>query len=301
MPMATSIRQISSNPIAQVVRETDAAPEPWSEILKRYAVDEVVAVTGWDQSAMWNELAEACTDRGLIFRQLVRMPEPKIGRYHIEDAGNGQYFVSLEAVPQDFLALAVKRLSDIVGAAFGILLCALVFPFYAVWLLMVSRGTVLYRQERIGRNGRFFTMYKFRTMRPDAERDLPALKALNEMSGAIFKIRNDPRIIAGGHFMRRTHLDELPQFWNVLMGDMSLIGTRPPTRLEMEAYKDYHYRRLSMRPGITGVWQVTGNGIVYDFEEVVKLDCYYIDHWSLALDLQLLAKTVFQVMRFGGW
>jgi lipopolysaccharide/colanic/teichoic acid biosynthesis glycosyltransferase len=275
--------------------------EPWSDVLKRYAVDEVVAVTAWNQTAMWNELAEACADRGVIFRQLVEMPKPRIGKYHIEDAGNGQYFVSLETVPQDFLALAVKRALDLLGGILGVMLCATVFPFYALWLRIVSPGTVLFRQERMGRNGRFFTMYKFRTMRPDAERELPALMALNQMNGALFKIKDDPRVIAGGNFMRRTHLDELPQFWNVLLGDMSLVGTRPPTRNEVETYESHHHRRLSMRPGITGMWQVTGNHAVRDFEEVVKLDCQYIDEWSLRLDLTLIGRTLLKVARRVGW
>jgi len=169
------------------------------------------------------------------------------------------------------------------------------------WLRMVSPGTVLFRQERMGRNGRFFTLYKFRTMRPGAERDLPTLMALNQMNGAMFKMQNDPRVIFGGDFMRRTHLDELPQFWNVLMGDMSLVGTRPPTRNEVVSYENRHHRRLSMRPGITGMWQVAGNHAVSDFEEVVKLDCHYIDHWSLGLDLKLIGKTLLKVTRRIGW
>jgi lipopolysaccharide/colanic/teichoic acid biosynthesis glycosyltransferase len=289
------------NGITSPSQERLPEPEAWSDVLKRYAVDEVVAVTTWDQSAIWNELAEACADRGLIFRQLVVMPKPKIGKYQIEDAGNGQYFVSLETVPQDLLALALKRALDIVGSIFGLMLCGMAYPFYAVWLRIVSPGPVLFRQERMGRNGRFFTFYKFRTMRPDAERELPALMALNQMSGAIFKIKDDPRIIRGGDFMRRTHLDELPQFWNVLMGDMSLVGTRPPTRSEVESYENRHHRRLSMRPGITGIWQVAGNNVVSDFEEVVKLDCQYIDHWTLGLDLKLIGKTILKVARRLGW
>ena len=298
--MAISIRQLSSSSLAPVLREP-AQPQPWSDVLKRYAVDEVVAVTAWDQSAMWNELAEACADRGVIFRQLVVMPKPKIGKYHIEDAGNGQYFVSLETVPQDFLALAVKRVLDIAGAILGVMLCALIFPFYALWLRIVSPGPVLFRQERMGRNGRFFAMYKFRTMRPDAEKELADLMPLNQMNGALFKIEDDPRVIAGGNFMRRTHLDELPQFWNVLLGDMSLVGTRPPTRNEVESYENRHHRRLSMRPGITGIWQITGNQAVNDFEEVVKLDCQYIDHWSLTADLKLIGRTILKVTRRVGW
>jgi lipopolysaccharide/colanic/teichoic acid biosynthesis glycosyltransferase len=298
--VASSIRQLNGGLVT--LSEGDSAQaEAWSDVLKRYSVDEVVAVTTWDQSAIWNELAEACGDRGVIFRQLVVMPKPRIGRYHIEEAGNGQYFVSLETVPQDFLALAVKRALDIMGSIFGLILCAFFYPFYALWLRMVSPGTVLFRQERMGRNGRFFTLCKFRTMRPGAERDLPALMALNQMNGAMFKIQNDPRVIFGGDFMRRTHLDELPQFWNVLMGDMSLVGTRPPTRNEVVSYENRHHRRLSMRPGLTGMWQVAGNNAVRDFEEVVKLDCYYIDHWSLKLDLKLISKTLLKVARRIAW
>jgi lipopolysaccharide/colanic/teichoic acid biosynthesis glycosyltransferase len=298
--MATSIRHLNPGTPALVHSDGDQ-PKTWPEVLKQYAVDEVVAVSAWDQSAMWNELAEACSDRGIIFRQLVVMSKPKIGKYHIEDAGNGQYFVSLETVPQDFLALAVKRVLDIAGSILGVILCALVYPFYALWLQIVSPGAVLFRQERMGRNGRFFTLYKFRTMRPSAELELPELMALNQMRGALFKIKNDPRIIAGGNLMRGTHLDELPQFWNVLLGDMSLVGTRPPTRNEVECYENRHHRRLSVRPGITGMWQVAGNDAVHDFEEVVKLDCRYIDEWSLGLDLKLIGKTLLKVVRRVGW
>src|SRR5579862_2030553 len=189
--MATSFRHLNNNAVDSITSERDGQPEPWSEVLKRYGVDEVVAVTGWNQASIWNDLAEACADRGVIFRQLVVMHKPRVGKYHIEDAGNGQYFVSLETVPQDFLALAVKRLIDLIGALIGVGLCALVFPLYAVWLRLVSPGPILFRQERMGRNGRFFTMYKFRTMRPGAEGELPELMALNQMNGAIFKIKND--------------------------------------------------------------------------------------------------------------
>jgi lipopolysaccharide/colanic/teichoic acid biosynthesis glycosyltransferase len=298
--MASSIRHLSE-PLLLPANAESGHSTAWSEILKRYRVDEVIAVTTWDQSAIWNELAEACADRGLIFRQLVVMPKPKVGNYHIEDVGNGKYFVSLETIPQDFIALAAKRFIDFVGSILGLALCVLIFPLYAFWLRIVSPGAVLFRQERMGRNGRFFIMYKFRTMRPDAERELSELMTLNQMQGALFKIKNDPRIIAGGKFMRRTHLDELPQFWNVLIGDMSLVGTRPPTRAEADSYESRHHRRLSMRPGITGVWQVTGNNAVRDFEEVVKLDCNYIDNWSLGLDLKVIWRTIFRVIRGSGW
>src|ERR1700689_1175172 len=143
-PVGTSIRQFNlspRSPLHEELQAPEASPperEPWSDVLRRYAVDEVVAVTAWNQAAIWNELAEACADRGVIFRQLVVMPKPRIGKYHIEEAGNGQYFVSLETVPQDFLALAVKRALDLLGGILGVMLCAMVFPFYALWLRIAS-------------------------------------------------------------------------------------------------------------------------------------------------------------------
>jgi lipopolysaccharide/colanic/teichoic acid biosynthesis glycosyltransferase len=209
--------------------------------------------------------------------------------------------ISMETGPQEFLLLMAKRLLDIVGGAVGLALCALAFPLYALWLKLVSPGPVLFRQDRLGRNGRRFVIYKFRTMCLNAEEKLTDLLHQNEMSGAIFKIRDDPRIITGGSFMRATHLDELPQFFNVIKGDMSLVGTRPPTPSEVEQYKAHHYRRLSMRPGLTGFWQLSGNKEVNDFDEVVRLDCQYIDNWSLWLDAKLLLRTCAEVFRAEGW
>jgi lipopolysaccharide/colanic/teichoic acid biosynthesis glycosyltransferase len=167
--------------------------------------------------------------------------------------------------------------------------------------LKVSPGAVLFRQPRRGHNGRLFTLYKFRTMYPDAERQRHQILERNEMNGHIFKIRNDPRIIPGGRLMRSLHLDELPQFWNVLRGEMSIVGPRPCATDEFPQYENHHRRRLSVKPGITGAWQIQGNGAVKDFEQVVKLDCEYIDQWSLWLDFKIAAKTVTKVMRGDGW
>jgi len=273
----------------------------WERVLNKYVVDEVVAVCPWQEAALLDDLAGACTERGVIFRIMVEMPPLRVGRYTVDDIGQGSYMVSIETVPQEMLYLAAKRLLDIAGALVGLLMCGLVFPFYALWLKMVSPGPVLFRQERLGRNGRRFVMYKFRTMCNDAEKKLGDLMARNEMSGAIFKIRDDPRIIPGGFFMRATHLDELPQFFNVLKGDMSLVGTRPPIPAEAEQYQARHYRRLSMRPGLTGFWQLSGNKQVNDFDEVVSLDCKYIDNWSLWLDAKLLLRTCAGIFKAEGW
>jgi len=273
----------------------------WVTILRQFVVDEVVVVCPWQQARALASLGDACAERGLTFRVLIDMPPPLTGRYYVEDVGGGCHVISLEVVPAEFLPLLIKRTLDIVGAVVGLCVCVIFYPFVALWLRHASPGPVLFKQARVGRNGRRFILYKFRTMVPDAEVNLTDLLSHNEMSGAIFKMKSDPRIIPGGRFMRAPHIDELPQFFNVLMGDMSLVGTRPPTPTEAASYENRHHRRLSMKPGITGPWQVKGNKSVSDFEEVVKLDCDYIDNWSLWLDTKLLLKTCVEIVKAEGW
>jgi exopolysaccharide biosynthesis polyprenyl glycosylphosphotransferase len=200
----------------------------------------------------------------------------------------------------DYKQLAIKRLMDIVGSLVGLVFTAVVTIFLAPALLLESPGSLIFKQKRVGRNGRYFYMYKFRSMYMDAEERKKELMSQNEMSGYMFKMENDPRITKVGRFIRKTSIDELPQFWNVLKGDMSLVGTRPPTLDEFTQYKSYHKRRLSMRPGITGLWQVSGRNDIDDFEEVVKLDLEYIDHWSLYLDIKIILKTVGAVFSHTG-
>ena len=160
---------------------------------------------------------------------------------------------------------------------------------------------MLFKQERGGLNGRIFTIYKFRTMHVDAEKHLRQLLERNRVKGVMFKMENDPRVVSSGRFLRRTHLDELPQFWNVLKGDMSLVGPRPNPAREVADYGYHHYRRLSMKPGLTGLFQLKGHAAVPDFEEVVKLDCAYIDNWSLWLDCKIIVKTLLKLVRGSGW
>lgn len=188
--------------------------------------------------------------------------------------------------------MLIKRLIDIVGAVAGLALTMVVGIFVAPAILIESRGPLLFKQKRVGKNGRYFYMYKFRSMYRDAEARKAALMEQNQMKGLMFKMDNDPRITKVGNFIRKTSIDELPQFWNVLKGDMSLVGTRPPTVDEFKQYAGYHKRRLSIKPGITGLWQVSGRSNIEDFEEVVKLDLEYIDTWSLTLDIKILLKTV---------
>ena len=149
-------------------------------------------------------------------------------------------------------------------------------------------------------NGRIFKFYKFRSMYQDAEERKKELMAQNEMNGLMFKMENDPRVTRVGKFIRKTSLDELPQFWNVLRGEMSLVGTRPPTVEEYMQYTPYQKRRISFKPGITGLWQVSGRSDIKDFDEVVKLDLEYIDNWSIWLDIKLIIQTVLVVLRRKG-
>jgi lipopolysaccharide/colanic/teichoic acid biosynthesis glycosyltransferase len=155
---------------------------------------------------------------------------------------------------------------------------------------------VFFSQVRVGKNGRRFKIYKFRSMYQDAEARLRELEDKNEVTGLMFKMENDPRVTKVGAFIRKTSLDEFPQFWNVLKGDMSLVGTRPPTEREFEQYNEHYRRRLSMTPGLTGMWQVSGRSDISDFDEVVRLDLQYIDNWSLALDFKILLQTVLVVL-----
>jgi lipopolysaccharide/colanic/teichoic acid biosynthesis glycosyltransferase len=182
-----------------------------------------------------------------------------------------------------------KRLLDIVGALLGLSVTAVLFPFLALAIRLDSPGPILFSQVRLGWMGRRFRFWKFRSMVVNAE----ALRGTveNEASGAFFKNKNDPRITRVGRFLRKTSLDEIPQFWNVLVGDMSLIGTRPPTPDEVERYAVPNWQRLDVRPGLSGEWQVNGRSQVMDFEDVIRLDLRYQENWSLGYDLKLIVRT----------
>lgn len=190
----------------------------------------------------------------------------------------------------------VKRALDIVGALVGITITAILYPFIAIAIKIDSKGPVIFKQPRVGRNGRIFTFYKFRSMAVDAEEQKKKLMKQNEMNGLMFKMDSDPRVTKVGKFLRKTSLDEFPQFVNVLLGDMSLVGTRPPTLEEYEKYSPKHKCRLCMTPGITGMWQVSGRSEITDFDEVVRLDMEYIDDWSIWKDIKILFLTVFAVI-----
>ena len=186
----------------------------------------------------------------------------------------------------------VKRMMDILFSLFLLVIFSPLFLVSAVLIKRSSPGPVFFAQERVGLNKRRFRLYKFRTMIPDAERKLAELECFNELSGPVFKIKNDPRITPIGKFLRKTSIDELPQLYNVLIGDMSLVGPRAlPVRDYNGFDQDWHRRRFSVRPGITCLWQVNGRNNI-PFDQWMELDLEYIDNWSLWLDLKILLKTI---------
>lgn len=197
------------------------------------------------------------------------------------------------AVAQPFMSwLVVKRLIDIVGAAALLIALAPVLVVAAVLVRLSSPGPIFYRWLVVGENGRPFTGYKFRTMVTDAD-DLKArLMATNEMSGPVFKMRSDPRVTSVGRFLRRYSIDELPQLWSVLRGDMSLVGPRPPLQTEYEQFTPWQRQKVAVKPGITCLWQINGRNHINDFDHWVELDLEYIKHRSLWLDLKILALTI---------
>lgn len=190
----------------------------------------------------------------------------------------------------------VKRLMDICGGLVGLVITGILVVIFGPIIKIQSPGPIFFKQLRMGQNGRKFYIYKFRSMYPDAEARKAELMKDNKMSGHMFKMDNDPRIIPIGRFMRKTSLDEFPQFLNVLVGDMSLVGTRPPTVDEYEKYELHHRSRLAIKPGLTGLWQISGRSDITDFEEVVELDNRYIRSFCLSLDIKIILKTIWIVL-----
>ncbi len=234
-------------------------------------------------------------EMGVDCHYCLELPGMDANRSSIDDFG-GYSVITYTRFQSSYKRLLIKRVMDIAGGLVGMLITLLFFPFVAIAIKLDSPGPVLFSQIRIGRNGRRFKIYKFRSMYVDAEERKKELEKQNEMQGLMFKMENDPRITRVGKFIRKTSIDELPQFYNVLKGDMSLVGTRPPTADEFEKYNQYYRRRISMTPGLTGMWQVSGRSEIEDFDDVVKYDLQYIDNWSLTLDIQILLRTIWVVL-----
>ena len=259
------------------------------------------------------EMVDKLLNMGITVHYCISaLNDSRMGTQEVEKIGNYKVLTnSLRIV--SVRELAFKRIMDIAGGIVGCLLTVIVFIFIAPMIYIKSPGPIFFTQKRIGKNGKQFKMYKFRSMYMDAEERKKALMAQNKVQdGMMFKMDDDPRIIGSekkdkngkpkgiGNFIRRTSLDEFPQFWNVLKGEMSLVGTRPPTLDEWEKYDLHHRVRMSIKPGITGLWQISGRSEITDFEEVVRLDREYIQNWSPELDFQILLKTVSVVLKHEG-
>jgi exopolysaccharide biosynthesis polyprenyl glycosylphosphotransferase len=200
--------------------------------------------------------------------------------------------LTFDMTPTNAVALFVKRACDVIISTFALVMISPLYLIVAILIKTTSQGGVYFTQERCGLHGRKFKLYKFRTMEQNAEQKLKDLLVYNEMQGPVFKMENDPRITKIGKFLRKYSLDELPQLWNVFHGDMSLVGPRPPLPSEVKKYDPWHQRRLSIRPGITCIWQASGRNRISDFDQWVAMDLEYIDNWSLLLDFKILFKTI---------
>ena len=244
-----------------------------------------------------DQYLQICEEMGRTARVFVNIwTVTRFAQWKYHDFMEYPTFIS-QTVELDPDQIIFKRIFDICGSIIGMVALFIVYPFLALVIKLTSPGPVFFRQVRVGKNGKRFVIYKFRSMTFDAEDKKHELEAENECNGAVFKIQNDPRVTPIGRVIRKFSLDELPQFINVLKGEMSLVGTRPPTPDEVSQYERWHHRRISIKPGITGMWQAGGRNTIKDFDEIVRLDLQYIDSWSIWLDMNILFKTFFIVFK----
>jgi exopolysaccharide biosynthesis polyprenyl glycosylphosphotransferase len=262
-----------------------------TDLLETRPVDEVFVSLPIDAHlGLIRNIVGVCEEQGVTIRVVSSLVDLVLARAQLDEI-DGHPVVSIFSGPADSLLLSVKRLIDVTVAGLVVALSSPLWLAIALAIKLDSRGPVFFVQDRVGMGGRRFRFFKFRTMVPDAEKRQAAIEHLNESTGPVFKIQNDPRVTRVGDFLRKTSLDELPQLLNVLRGDMSLVGPRPlPVRDVLRMDSRSHKRRFSVKPGITCIWQIDGR--VPDFEKWIATDIFYIDNWSLGLDLKILVKTI---------
>jgi len=263
-------------------------------ILDEERPDEVIITLPWMYHRKIMGIVRECERRGVRPRIVPDLFQMSLTQVNVEDLG-GVPLIGVRTVAISKGALLVKRLIDVTVAAVGLVLCAPLFLLIALAIRLDSPGPIIFRQTRVGLRGRHFEMYKFRSMHVGAEEQQDMLADMNEADGPIFKIRDDPRLTRVGRVLRRLSMDELPQLVNVLRGEMSLVGPRPPIPAEVEKYQEWHKKRLEAPPGMTGLWQVSGRSRL-SFDEMVLLDIYYIENWSLWLDFKILMRTIPKVL-----
>lgn len=277
----------------------DISTDSVAEFLKKQVVDEALISIPENSTTYLNNLICRLETLGIVAHVTVNTFGLSEREKVIDYFGRERVLTYCTRVFEP-TELFLKRFVDILGGAAGIFFTVILGIFVVPAIYMESPGPVIFKQTRVGRNGRLFSIYKFRSMYMDAEERKKELMSKNQMNGLMFKLKDDPRITKVGKFIRKTSIDEFPQFFNVLKGDMSLVGTRPPTMDEFVKYEEHHKRRLSLKPGITGLWQVSGRSGIQDFEEVVSLDLNYIDNWSIWSDLRILCQTVIVVLLHKG-
>jgi len=268
--------------------------EKLADILENEEIDEVIITLPWQYHRKIVSLMAQCERENVRARIVPDLFQMTLNRMHIEEVA-GVPMIGIREIGISGLNQLVKRTIDVIFSATALIIGAPLIALIALMIKMESPGPVLFRQERVGKNGHRFELYKFRSMVEGAEDQQAALQKFNEAEGPLFKIKQDPRVTRLGKWLRRLSLDELPQFYNVLSGDMSLIGPRPPLPAEVEQYQEWHKRRLEVSPGITGLWQVSGRSEL-TFDEMALLDIYYIENWSLGLDTKILWQTVPRVL-----
>jgi exopolysaccharide biosynthesis polyprenyl glycosylphosphotransferase len=253
-------------------------------------VDEIVFAVTRKKLDEMKQIFLLCEELGIRARVAMNFFDNRLARIEVEEL-EGIPFLTFTTTPSNETQLAAKRMLDVCISLVILALSAPVTVLAAIAIKITSPGSVLFKQQRIGLNGRTFTLYKFRTMIADAHERLGEVSHLNEMTGPVFKAKDDPRVTWVGRILRRFSLDEVPQLWNVLKGDMSLVGPRPPIPEEVRSYHRWQRRRLSMKPGLTCLWQVNGRNNI-DFDRWMRMDLQYIDEWSPSLDLKILLRTI---------
>lgn len=285
-----------------------SAMEELSDKVRSQWVDEVFILMSDTEQEKWSGTLSELSIMGITMHYVVNSGIRGSSEKSVEKIGDTMLLTeSIHTIT--FTQAVVKRIVDIIGALVGLVFTGIFTIIVGPMIYKADPGPIFYKQKRIGRNGRVFNMYKFRSMYQDADRRKAELMQKNEMNGLMFKMKDDPRILGSGEdgtkhgigwFIRTTSIDEFPQFLNVLLGQLSLVGTRPPTVDEWNQYESHHRARMAVKPGITGLWQVSGRNKITDFEDVVKLDLEYISNFSLAEDVKILARTVKVVLKHEG-
>jgi len=261
-----------------------------SDLIYSQRIDEVIIALPWLSHRKIEEVSRVCEQCRVRARIVPDLFQLTLSHVVVESL-DGIPLLGMSEPALVSWQIAAKRAMDVLISALGLIVLSPLLGLTALAIRLDSPGPVVFRQTRVGRGGRHFTCFKFRSMFVDAEARLARLRGQNEASGPVFKMRQDPRVTGVGRFIRRTSIDELPQLWNVLLGEMSLVGPRPAIPSEVAEYEPWHVRRLEVWPGMTGLWQVSGRSNV-TFDEMVLLDVYYIENWSALLDVRILLKTI---------